>query len=148
MDKPKYTLLDLLQAEAALISASNMVDLIKRAIKQKEEATRVIPTTQEIEDKFNDILGAIKNYLVHSKQVSLDQSHGFITFNVTNDREGHQSPDVKSKLLVPSKKNMILARAVKRKVTQAKCIVTSSVKEYIGEYTDPDGVQIVFRIEW
>ncbi|KKR23903.1 MAG: hypothetical protein UT53_C0004G0001, partial [Candidatus Yanofskybacteria bacterium GW2011_GWD2_39_48] len=44
MDKTEYTLLDLLQAEATLTRASNIVELIKRVLKQKEEATRVTPT--------------------------------------------------------------------------------------------------------
>ena len=144
----EYTLMDLLQAEAALTRASNMVDLIKQALKQKEEATRVTPTTDEIEETFNNILSDIKHCLVGSRQADLRQHHGLITYEVTTDRENYQSPSKEGKPLVPSMKSMALAKAVENKLKQAKFIVTSRVEKYIGEHTEPNGVQIVFNISW
>ncbi|KKR14970.1 MAG: hypothetical protein UT43_C0011G0012 [Parcubacteria group bacterium GW2011_GWC1_39_29] len=140
--------MDLLEAEAILARANNRVQLIKNALKQEAEAIRVSPTTDEIENKFDEILSAIRRHLVDSRQINLDQHHGSITFNVTNDFEGYQSPGTKRKTLVPSKKNVALAKAVQKKLTQEKFTVMSRIEVYRGDHADPDGVQIVFRIEW
>jgi|SRR3989339_463217 len=148
MDKTEYTLLDLLQAEATLTRASNIVELIKRVLKQKEEATRVTPTEDEIQKKFDEILGEIKRSMVGSRLANLDQHHGSITFDVTNDFEPSRPIGSKWKPPVPSKKNIALAKAVQKKLIQAKFTVTSRVEVYMGDHADPNGAEIVFKVSW